>query len=218
MARAEKEPARHAPRLFLILPAQAVAGAGGLGALAGILRKAGEVVDIAAVMLRLAPGETTASAARLAPLVAAIHDISAACLVEGSLDLVGTLDADGAHLDGIAALNAALPALRPHRIAGAGGLRTKHDAMSAGEAGADYVMFGEADAGGRTVPFDTVLERTEWWAQLFELPCVAYARTMDEVAALVAVGTDFVAVDALLLDAPETGARALAAALLVEEG
>ena len=138
--------------------------------------------------------------------------IGAACLVEGNAALAAALEADGAHLDGPIALTGALPGLRPHGIAGVGGLRTKHDAMTAAESGADYLMFGEPDANGRRAPFDATLERVEWWVQLFEPPCVAYARTLDEVAALVGIGVDFIAVDNLLFDAP-AGAKALTEAL-----
>ena len=41
--------------------------------------------------------------------------------------------------------SAAVASLKPDRIAGCGGLATRHDAMLAAESGADYVMFGEPD-------------------------------------------------------------------------
>ena len=47
---------------------------------------------------------------------------------------------------GIEAMQEAMPSLKPDRIAGVGGLATRHDSMAAGEAGADYVLFGEPDA------------------------------------------------------------------------
>lgn len=211
MARPDAEPARPLPRLYLIVPPPA----GDASGTADAIRAAGAAVDIAAVLLRQVPGAPAPQAERLAPLIAAAHAIGAACLIEGNVGAVA-LGFDGAHLDGPDALKGALPALRPHAIAGAGGLRTKHDAMSAGELGTDYVMFGEPDSAGRRPAFDTVVERTEWWAQLFEPPCVAYAETLDEVDALVAAGADFIAVGALLLDCPEAG-TALAARLAAAE-
>jgi thiamine-phosphate pyrophosphorylase len=66
--------------------------------------------------------------------------------------------------------------------------------MLAGEAGADYVMFGEPDTTGRRPSFDAVVERVTWWAGLFEIPCVGFAASLDEVRPLVAAGADFVAV------------------------
>jgi thiamine-phosphate pyrophosphorylase len=65
--------------------------------------------------------------------------------------------------------------------------------MSAGEAGADYVMFGEPRPDGWTPPLAETLDRVGWWAEIFETPCVAFAATLDAVAPLAAVGADFVA-------------------------
>ncbi|MCS0497567.1 thiamine phosphate synthase [Ancylobacter sp. MQZ15Z-1] len=210
MARSRTEPQPTAPRLYLLVPVTGAAEE--IARLADTLTRAGGAVDIAAVLLRTGAADGEASSERLRPLVEAAHAIGAACLVEGNTALAGALGADGAHLDGPDALRAALPALRPDGIAGVGGLRSRHDAMTAGET-ADYVMFGEPDASGRRPAFDATLERAQWWAHLFEPPCVAYAATLEEVAALVAAGVDFVAVDGLVLDDPVEGARALAAGL-----
>ncbi|MCK0208098.1 thiamine phosphate synthase [Starkeya koreensis] len=204
-ARPAPEPERAAPRLYLLLPPAGTPEE--VAAQAEALTAAGRALDIAAVLVR--PG----AAAALQPIVAATHAIGAACLVENNVALAESVGADGAHLDGPTALKGALPALRPHGIAGAGALRSKHDAMTAAETGADYVMFGEPDAGGRRPPFEATLERTEWWAQLFEPPCVAYARALEEVDALAEAGADFIAVDGLVLDSPVEGAQALAARL-----
>ena len=93
----------------------------------------------------------------------------------------------------IDAFNAALPVLKPERIAGCGGLATRHDAMLAAEAGADYVMFGEPDTAGHRPGFEAVLDRVSWWAEVFEAPCVGFATSLDEVEALARAGADFVA-------------------------
>jgi thiamine-phosphate pyrophosphorylase len=120
-----------------------------------------------------------------------VQERGVALLLDGHPDIVARADADGAHLTGIDAFIAALDRLKPDRIAGAGGLKTRHDAMLAAERGADYLMFGEPDGG--QPPFDEVIERVAWWAELFELPCVGYAASLDEVGALAAAGADFVA-------------------------
>lgn len=190
MARPDTAPARPKPRLYLLTP---LLDAADRDAVAQAIRAAGKAADIAAILLR--PGRADADA--LAPLVAAAHAIGAACLIEGDVALADRLGADGAHLDGPTALKAALPTVRPHGIAGVGGLRSKHEAMIAGELGADYVMFGEPDGSGRRPAFDTTVERTDWWAQLFEPPCVAFAASVEEVEALADAGADFIAVDVL---------------------
>ena len=120
--------------------------------------------------------------------------------------------ADGAHLTGIEAFTAALATLKPDRIAGAGGLRSRHDAMLAAESGADYVMFGEPDRRGGRPPFDALLERVTWCAELLELPCVGYAAGLNEIRPLAQAGADFVALGDWIWTHPRGAAAAVAAA------
>jgi thiamine-phosphate pyrophosphorylase len=115
-------------------------------------------------------------------------------------------------LTGVGNFAAALSLLKPEWIAGAGGLRSRHDAMLAGEAGADYVMFGEPDRAGRRLDFEELQERLTWWAELFEIPCVAYAVGEDEIAPLSRTGADFIALGDWIWSAPEGAAKAIAAA------
>ena len=174
--------------------------------------------DVAAVLLRLRDTDERAMinlAKRIAPPVQAA---GAALILDGRPDIVARAGADGSHLAGTEALEAALARLKPNYVAGAGGLRSRHDAMVAGEAGADYVMFGEPDGTGDRPPFEAVIERVAWWAEVFEIPCVAYAGCLDDIGALAAAGADFVAVGAALFDDPRglTAAAADAGARLTE--
>jgi thiamine-phosphate pyrophosphorylase len=92
--------------------------------------------------------------------------------------------------------------------------------MVAGERGADYVMFGELEADGSRPSFNAILDRVAWWAELFEVPCVAYAATLDEVGPLAAAGADFVAIGGGIWDDPRGPAAAVidaAAKLAVPE-
>jgi thiamine-phosphate pyrophosphorylase len=131
---------------------------------------------------------------RIKALAPAIQDKGAALLIDGHVELVARAGADGAHLTGIAAMEDALPTLKPDRIAGVGGLATRHDSMAAGEAGADYVLFGEPDAKGQRPSIDAIAERLQWWAELFEPPCVGFAMSVDEAREFAAAGADFVLV------------------------
>ncbi len=130
---------------------------------------------------------------RAKAVAAVVQRRDIALLLDGYPHLAVRAGADGAHLPGIEALTAALPTLKPDRIAGAGGLHSRHDAMLAAEAGADYVMFGEPDRRGGRPAFDAIEERLNWWSELFEQPCVGYAASLDEVAPLAQAGADFVA-------------------------
>ena len=112
----------------------------------------------------------------------------AALVLDGNVDLVGRSGADGAHLTGIHALEGAIERLKPDRIAGAGGMVTRHDAMLAAEADADYVLFGEPDLNGERPSLSAIENRVSWWAEVFQPPCVAYATSLEDVAALAAAG------------------------------
>jgi thiamine-phosphate pyrophosphorylase len=183
------EPRRAAPRLYLVTPEVSDLSRA-KDALAGALGAA----DVAAVLVRLAQADERTQIGRIKELAPVVQGKNAALLIDGAADLVARAGADGAHLTGIDDFSAALATLKPDRIAGCGGLHSRHDAMVAAEAGCDYVMFGEPDESGRRPSFDAVLERVEWWADVFEVPCVGFAASLDEVEPLALAGADFVAV------------------------
>src|SRR5439155_1863541 len=183
----QAEPRRPPPRLYLVTP-QDAAG------LADRLAEALAAADIAAVLLRLPQGEEAVGADHAKAIAPTVQNKGAALLLDGDAELLVRLGADCAHLGRIEALAAALPTLKPAHIAGCGRLTTRHEAMIAGEAGADYVMFGEPDSTGRRPSFDAVTERVAWWAELFQIPCVGFAAALEEIGPLASAGADFVAV------------------------
>ena len=196
---------RSAPRLYLVTPRVADAAA-----FAAPLTAALAAGDIAAVLLRLAAADERAlinSAKALAPIAQAKD---AALLLEGHADLVARAGSDGAHLTGMTEFGAAFDILKPDRIAGVGGLTTRHDAMTAAEQGADYVMFGKPVDEGVRPAFAAIEERVAWWAELFETPCVAFAASIGEVAPLVAAGADFIALGDWIWSDPLTLAATIA--------
>ena len=182
-------PSRPLPRLYLATPdvddpSQLAA------ALPGLLAAA----DIAAVLVRLRETDQRTMISRVKALAPAVQDGGAALLIDGHAELVARAGADGAHLTGIAAMEDALPSLKPDRIIGIGGLATRHDSMAAGELGADYVLFGEPDARGERPSPEAIAERLQWWAELFEPPCVGFAVSREEAAEFAAAGADFLLV------------------------
>lgn len=166
--------------------------------------------DVAAVLLRLSHTDPRTLISRIKVLAAVVQAASAALLLDGHADLVARSGADGAHLTGIAALQEALPVLKPDRIAGAGGLSMRHDSMIAGEAGADYVLFGEPDEVGDRPSTDAIAERLEWWAELFEPPCVGYAVSCEEARIFAASGADFILAGEFVWNDPRGAETALA--------
>ena len=197
-------PSRPVPRLYLATPE--LDDASPLAAsLPGLLAEA----DVAAVLVRLKPADPRTMITRVKALAPAIQGKGAALLLDGHVELVARAGADGAHLTGIEALGEALPTLKPDRIAGVGGLTTRHDSMAAGEAGADYVLFGDPDAKGQRPSIEAIAERLQWWAELFEPPCVGFAVSRDEAAEFAAAGADFILVGDFIWNDSRGAAAAL---------
>ncbi len=197
-------PPRPAPRLYLATPVVDDPSSL-LASLPGLLARA----DVAAVLLRLKTTDQRTMISRIKTLAPAIQDSGAALLLDGHVELVARAGADGAHLTGIEAMEDALPTLKPDRIAGVGGLTTRHDSMAAGEAGADYVLFGEPDASGQRPSVEAIAERLQWWAELFEPPCVGFAASRQEIGEFAAAGADFVLVGDFIWADPRGAAAAL---------
>jgi thiamine-phosphate pyrophosphorylase len=168
--------------------------------------------DVAAVLLRLVDADERSLINLVKEIAPAVQRRDVALILADRDDIVARSGADGAHLGNVEALKEAVSRLKPKSIAGAGGLHTRDEAMQAGEAGADYVMFGEPDTAGHRPSFDAVIDRVEWWAELFEVPCVAYAARLEEISALAGAGADFVAVGGAVFDDPRGVRTALAEA------
>lgn len=95
-----------------------------------------------------------------------------AVLLDNSPDLVRMMSVDGVHISaGQGKFIEATNALKPDFIVGAGNIRSRHEAMLRGEAGADYVGFGDIQIASG--PED--LELAQWWHTLFEIPCALFS-------------------------------------------
>lgn len=201
------------PRLYLITPPIADADA-----FAPLLREACGAGDIAAVLLRFAAADERTAINGIKQLAPLAQEAGAAVLVmsEPSLDAVTLATrggADGIHVSGDPGALRSLRTRVGERILGAGGLGSRDDAMAAGEARVDYVMFGEPRRDGSVPALDGVLERSSWWSEIFETPCVAYAPGLGEVAPLAATGVEFVALGDAIWTSPAGIKAALATAL-----
>ncbi|MFN3628282.1 thiamine phosphate synthase [Parvibaculum sp.] len=184
-------------RLYLITPPRFEPGA-----FADTLKAALDAGDVACLQLRLkgeneAPPDADAirrAAEILMPLVQA-RDI--AFLINDRPDLAAELGADGAHIGQTdMAYAQARKILGPDRIIGVTCHASRHLAMEAGEAGADYVAFGAFYKTDTKEPISKAEpEILTWWSELFELPCVAIGGiTPENAAPLVRAGADFLAV------------------------
>jgi len=149
-------------------------------------------------------------AARLAePLQRICAERDVAFIVNDSVGLAKRLGADGVHLgqeDGD--VREARERLGREAQIGVTCHASRHMAMDAGEAGADYVAFGAffpsdtKDTGHRAE-----LDLLRWWQEFFELPCVAIGGiTPENCAPLIEAGADFLAVSGAVWNGDEAEA------------
>lgn len=154
-------------------------------------------------VLMLAPAAGSTLDAGIAPLVTMAQKAGIAVLLAGDASLARTLRADGVHLDRsddpLAAYAEARELLGSRGIVGVDAGVSRHDAMTLGEAGADYLGFGmsvdDADPDADTLDERAAArrERVAWWSEIFEVPAVAFD-TADpaDAAELAKLGADFI--------------------------
>ncbi|GAM96538.1 thiamin-phosphate pyrophosphorylase [alpha proteobacterium U9-1i] len=196
-------------RLYLITPP-----AFDLEAFAPALTDALSGGDVAAVQLRL-KNLADADVLRVgAALKTIVQNAGAAFILNDRPDLAAKLDADGVHIgQGDGSYAEARRMLGADRIVGVTAHNSRHLAMEAAEAGADYVAFGAFYPTGTKQP-DHWAEPDilSIWHETATTPCVAIGGiTIDNAAPLVRAGADFLAVSAGVWAHPE-GPRAAVAA------
>lgn len=161
---------------------------------------------VAAFQLRLKGLEEDEIAALAAPLQALCVERDVAFIINDSIALAKRLGADGVHLgQGDGDPKDARRILGPSAQIGVTCHDSRHLAMEAGEAGADYVAFG---AFYPTTTKETAYRPEPgiltWWSTVFELPCVAIGGiTAENGRALVEAGADFLAVSSAVWNHPD---------------
>lgn len=187
------------------------------GAFPDRLRRALDAAPVAAFQFRVKHLDQHAAAALAEPLQAICADADVAFIVNDSIGLAKRLGADGVHLgqsDGDP--REARQILGREAQIGVTCHDSRHLAMEAGEAGADYVAFG-AFYPTLTKPSDYRPDPAilTWWQTLFGTPCVAIGGiTPGNARPLVEAGADFLAVcNAVWSDDEEAAVKAFSAVL-----
>jgi thiamine-phosphate pyrophosphorylase len=184
---------RSLTRLYLITPPYIA----DLSAFAATLEAVITSGDVACFQLRLkgVPDATIIEAAKaLFPMA---QGLGVACLINDRPDLVEVTGADGVHIgqsDG--SLEEARTIAGKNAIIGVTCHDSRHLAMEAAEAGADYVAFGAFhDTTTKTPLYTATPDLLTWWQEMMEVPCVAIGGiTPDNGEALIRAGADFLAV------------------------
>ena len=189
---------RPACQLYLISPPVIDAG------FSDRLKAALEAAPVAAFQLRLKGIDDHAIARAAEPLQKLCADLDTSFIVNDSISLAKRLGADGVHLgQGDGDPREAREILGKDAQIGVTCHDSRHLAMEAGEAGADYVAFGAFyPTGTKIVEHFADTDILRWWTTLFPIPSVAIGGiTPANAAPLVAAGVDFIAVSAAVWQA-----------------
>lgn len=181
-----------------------------------VLARVLDGADIACIRLALASRDEDTVLRSADALREVAHARDVALVIADHLLMAQRLGLDGVHLgDAARSVRAARKALGPDAIVGAFCAASRHDGITAGEAGADYVSFGPIGASalgdGATAGDDLF----QWWSEMIEVPVVAEGGLNPEAVARLAPITDFFAIGEEIwgADDPLAALRALTAAI-----
>lgn len=151
-----------------------------------------DATEIACLRLSLATRDQDAQARAADACREIAHARDVAIVIDTHLLLVERLGLDGVHLtDGARNVRKARKDLGPDAIVGAFCGTTRHEGLSAGEAGADYVAFGPVGATGLGTGAQAEQDLFQWWSEMIEVPVIAEGGLTPELVARFAPVTDF---------------------------
>jgi len=128
-------------------------------------------------------------------LVPVAQEAGAAVMIAGDTRVAARVKADGVHVEGnAAALADVVDRFGGRMMIGAGGVKTRDDALNLGERQPDYLFFGRFGYDIKPEPHPRNLGLAEWWADMISIPCVVMGGSDPSSAvAVAATGAEFVA-------------------------
>ncbi len=204
-------------RLYLITPAKLEPKS-----FAETLKRALGAGDVASLQLRLKDVSDDEIRRTIDILLPIAQRADVAFIVNDRPDLASEMRCDGVHVgqDDVSYAKARA-AVGAGSIVGVTCHNSRHLAIEAAEAGADYVAFGAFfPTATKEVKAMAEIETLAWWAEMMVVPCVAIGGiTIENCKPLIAAGADFLAVSSGVWDFPDGPAAAVKAfnALFAEQ-
>lgn len=175
------------PQLYLITPGEIE-----LSSFPDTLARILDAVEIACVRLALGTRDEDRIARAADALRSVTHERDIALVIDSHMMLVERLGLDGVHLtDGARSVRKTRKDLGDDAIVGAFCHNSRHDGMTAGELGADYVSFGPVGLSPLGDGRQAEPELFQWWSQMIEVPVVAEGALDADLIRQIAPATDF---------------------------
>ncbi len=196
-------------RLVLIAPVE-----GEIGDCTAKVKSALSGGDVASLIIPVGSRDEASLQKLGEALLPLAQEKGVAVMIENDTRIAGRIKADGVHLKtNPADLAEQIEHLDGRLMVGAGGIKTRDEALDLGEAQPDYVFFGRFGYDNKPEAHSRNLKLAEWWSEMIALPCIVLGGT--DIASALAVaetGADFVALSAAVFDgANGTPADAVAA-------
>jgi thiamine-phosphate pyrophosphorylase len=187
------------PQLYLILPPTL-----DLDSFPDRLADVLDRAEVACLRLALATRDEDALGRAADSVREVAHARDVAVVIETHARLAERHGLDGVHLpDGVKGIREARKLLGADAVVGAFCGISRHDGITAGEMGADYVAFGPVGATTLGLGTTAPLELFEWWSDMIEVPVVAEGALTPDLVRSLAPVTDFIGVGAEIWDAPD---------------
>ncbi|RWE18393.1 MAG: thiamine phosphate synthase [Mesorhizobium sp.] len=143
-----------------------------------------------------------------------------AVIIAGDSRIAGRVQADGIHVEAKPReLAETIERLAGKMMVGAGGAKTRDEALALGEERPDYMFFGRFGYDNKPEPHHRNLALGEWWAEMISIPCIVMGGSeLASVEAVAATGAEFVALSsAVFADGRDPAAAIAAANALLDE-
>ncbi|WP_425074589.1 thiamine phosphate synthase [Sagittula sp. S175] len=177
------------PQIYLVTPPEFE-----LSSFPGQLARLMNEVETACLRLSLATRDEDKLMRAADAIREVAHQVDVALVIDTHVVLAERLGLDGVHLlNGSRSVRAARKALGPDAIVGSYCAQSRHDGMTAGEGGADYVSFGPV---GGALGDGALAEHElfQWWSEMIEVPVVAEGGLTEDLVRQLTPVTDFFAI------------------------
>lgn len=187
------------PQLYLITPSEV-----DLMTYPDILAACLDAADVSCVRLALGTKEEDRIAKTADALREVTHARDVALVIDTHIQLVERLGLDGVHLtDGGRSVKKVRKDLGEDAIVGSYCGQSKHDGMTAGELGVDYVAFGPCGQTSLGDGSQAEIALFEWWSMMIEVPVVAEGALTPELITAISPYTDFFGIGDEIWSAPD---------------